>query len=134
MITYLLDTSTASHVIRGDRPRIMQRVLGAPASSLAVSVLTEAELRYGVAKRGHPAKLSNQVEKFLLQVAILDWERDSAFTYAALRVMREVVGAPLAPMDLLIAAHAKSIGATLVTCDAAFGFYPAGLSLEDWSL
>jgi len=47
--------------------------------------------------------------------------------------LREVAGAPLAPMDLLIAAHAKSIGATLVTCDAAFGFYPAGLALEDWS-
>ncbi|WP_229260389.1 PIN domain-containing protein [Duganella alba] len=70
----------------------------------------------------------------MLQVAVLPWERNSAYAYAALRVMREAAGAPLAAMDLLIAAHAKSIGATLVTCDGAFGFHPAGLSLEDWSL
>lgn len=96
--------------------------------------MTEAELRYGVAKRGNPVKLWSQIEKFLLQVTVLPWERNFVHTYAALRVMRERAGASLAPMDLLIATHAKSIGATLVTSDAAFGFFPAGLQVEDWSL
>ncbi|MRW91518.1 PIN domain-containing protein [Duganella sp. FT80W] len=88
---------------------------------------------YGVAKRGNPVKLAARVENFLLQVIVLPWGSKLVPVYAAMRVMREAAGAPLAPMDLLIAAHAKTIGATLVTSDAAFGFFSAGLQLEDWS-
>lgn len=133
MIIYLLDTSTASHVIRGDRPAVAERVLAAPHKSIAISVITEAELRYGLVKRSSPVNLCRRVERFLLQVIILPWNRELTHAYASLRVMREARGAVLAPMDMLIAAHAKAIDAILVTSDAAFGFYPAGLRLEDWN-
>ncbi|MYM30722.1 PIN domain-containing protein [Duganella sp. CY15W] len=133
MTTYLLDTSIASHIIRGDRPRVAQRLLSVSDSSIVISVITEAELRYGVVKRGGPAGLKRRVENFLMLVAVLPWTRDVAIAYASMRVKRELAGAALAPLDLLIAAHAYAVGATLVSCDRAFGVYPAGLVLEDWT-
>lgn len=133
MTAYLLDTSIASYVIRGDRPKVMRRLHSIPRSSIAISVITEAELRYGVVKRGEPADLKRRVDNFLLLITILPWSHDVVFAYANMRVAREAAGASLAPMDLLIAAHAMAIGATLVSSDAAFGGYPAGLILEDWS-
>ena len=133
MVTYLLDTSIASHVIRGDRPLVMKRLMSVPPDSIVVSVITEAELRYGVVKRGEPKGLKSRVEAFLLMVDVLPWTRDIVEAYASLRVARESAGAPLAPMDMLIAAHAKVTGATLVSSDSAFSFFPAGLHLEDWS-
>lgn len=94
--------------------------------------MTEAELRYGVAKRGGAPGLKTRVDKFLRLVRVLPWTSD-VVSYADLRVLREAAGVTLAPMDMLIAAHAKAVGATLVTSDAAFSFQPSGLILEDWS-
>ncbi|WP_235922671.1 type II toxin-antitoxin system VapC family toxin [Rugamonas aquatica] len=129
----MLDTNIASYIIRGDLPLVTQRLRGAPLGSVTVSVMTEAELLYGVAKRGGSVGLKLRVDKFLRLVRVLPWNSDVASTYAALRVLREAAGATLAPVDMLIAAHAKAIGATLVTNDAAFSFHPSGLVLEDWS-
>ncbi len=95
--------------------------------------MTEAELQYGVAKRGGGVGLKTRVDKFLGLVRVLPWTSDVVLSYANLRVLREAAGVTLAPMDMLIAAHAKAIGATLVTSDAAFSFYPSGVILEDWS-
>ncbi|MFS2135810.1 PIN domain-containing protein [Duganella sp. Dugasp56] len=130
---YLLDTSIVSHAIRGDRPQLARRLSSAAADSLVISVLTEVELRYGLAKRGEPAGLKLRINKFLGLIVILPWSRDIVSAYVALRIRREAAGAPLSPMDMLIAAHASAIGATLVSSDAAFAVFPAGLKLEDWT-
>ena len=133
MTTYMLDTNTASHVIKGDIPIVRERLAGVPMHSVTVSAITEAELRYGVAKRGHPHGLATRVEEFLIRVEVLLWTQDAARAYADLRVAREAAGAPLAPMDMLIAAHAIAVNAILVTRDGAFGLVPSSLTLQDWT-
>ncbi|MFI4941297.1 MAG: PIN domain-containing protein, partial [Burkholderiales bacterium] len=63
----------------------------------------------------------------------LPWTRDIARAFADLRVLCETAGVTLAPMDMMIAAHAKATGAILVTRDSAFSHIPDGLILEDWT-
>ncbi len=133
MTTYMLDTNIASHVIKGDIPAIRQRLVNVPMHSITVSVVTEAELRYGVAKRGHPHGLSSRVQAFLIRVSVLPWTSDVARVYADLRAACEAAGTTLAPMDMMIAAHAKAADAILVTRDRAFGRAPGGLIVEDWT-
>ncbi len=133
MSGYLLDTNIASHIIRGDRPEVLRRLTAVPMSDIAISVVTEAELLYGVAKRGNPAALSEKVRQFLLRVDILDWDRRAASAYAELRAGCEKRGVGLTPFDMMIAAHAIAVDAILVTHDQAFDNVNISLRIEDWT-
>jgi tRNA(fMet)-specific endonuclease VapC len=142
MTTYLLDTNIASHVIKGDIPRVRQRLSEVPLHCVTISVVTHAELLYGVAKRGHPEGLATRVREFLARVTILPWTTDVASVYADLRAACEAAGVPLSPLDMMIAAHAKALAhhaeldldrAILVTRDRAFTRVPVALLLEDWA-
>jgi tRNA(fMet)-specific endonuclease VapC len=131
---FLLDTNIASHVIKGDIAIVRERLSDVPMHSVAVSVVTQAELLYGVAKRGHLQGLATRVHEFLIRVEVLPWTQDVAHVYANLRASCEATGVTLAPMDMMIAAHAKASGAILVTKDQTFGLIPDGLALEDWTV
>ena len=131
---YLLDTNIASDVIKGDRPGVRERLAAVPLHDVAVSVVTQAELLYGVAKRGHPDGLATRVREFLIRVTVLPWTLDVAVVYGDLRASCEAGGSVLAPLDLMIAAHAKALDALLVTRDRVFGLVPSGLRLEDWTI
>jgi tRNA(fMet)-specific endonuclease VapC len=133
MSRYLLDTNVASHVIRGDRPEILARLTALPMSAIAISAVTEAELLYGVARRGHPPALSKRVRQFMLRVEVLDWDRHAAGAYAELRAACERRGVSLSPFDMMIAAHAIAEDAILVTRDKAFLQLQEGLLIEDWT-
>lgn len=132
MSGYLLDTNIASHVIRGDRPEISTRVASLPMEEIAISAVTEGELLYGLAKRNYPVTLSERVRQFLLRVDVLAWDRDVTRTYADLRASCEAKGVSLAPLDMMIAAHAVAAGAVLVTRDKAFSRVPDPLKAENW--
>ena len=135
---YMLDTNIASHIIKGDIPEVRVRLVQVPAHSVVISVITQAELLYGVEKRGNPEGLATRVREFLARVEILPWTADVGEVYGHLRASCEASGITLAPMDLMIAAHAKASNQTmptvLVTRDRTFSRVPEGLSLEDWSI
>ncbi|TXT33067.1 MAG: PilT domain-containing protein [Comamonadaceae bacterium] len=133
MTRYLLDTNIASHIIKNDIAAVIQRLLQVPMHNVSISAVTEAELLYGVAKRGHPAGLTARVKEFLARVEVMPWTSDTAKVYGILRATCEAQGVTLASMDVMIAAHAKALGAVLVTRDKAFGRVPEGLLLEDWT-
>jgi tRNA(fMet)-specific endonuclease VapC len=144
MTTYLLDTNIASHIIKGDIARVRERLVSVPIHCVAVSAVTQAELLYGVAKRGNPQGLALRVSEFLARVAILPWTAQAGQAYGALRAACEAAGVSLAPMDMMIAAHAKALTLAaaqaqnkvfLVTRDRAFSFMNklAGLELDDWT-
>lgn len=141
---YLLDTNIASHIIKGDLPIVRERLVQVPIHCISVSVVTQAELLYGVAKRGHPMGLTKRVAEFLARVEVLSWTSEVANVYVRLRAACESAGTPLASMDMMVAAHASALKheverqgdvSIFVTRDRAFGRIPAceGLSIEDWT-
>lgn len=132
MSGYLLDTNIASHVIRGDRPAISQRLASLPMEEIAISAVTEGELLYGLARRNYPTMLTERVRQFLLRVDVLAWDHDVTQAYGDLRAACEAKGVPLAPLDMLIAAHAVAADAVLVTNDKAFSRVPRPLRTENW--
>jgi len=133
MIRYLLDTNIASHIMRKDMPGLLKKIAHIPMTRTAISVISQAELLYGVAKCGHPSKLSGMVRAFLEQTEILPWTEEDADTYAELRTACEARGVTLAAMDMMIAAQAKATGLILVSRDKAFARIE-GLEVEDWTV
>ncbi|WP_289086778.1 PIN domain-containing protein, partial [uncultured Delftia sp.] len=89
MTRYLLDTNIASHIIKGDIPAVREQLVRVPMHQIAVSAVTQAELMYGVAKRGHPAGLSLRVTGFLARVEVLPWTAQVADAYGHLRTACE---------------------------------------------
>ena len=132
MIRYMLDTNTVSHLMKA-HPAVARRVSGASVGSLCLSAITRAELAFGLARRPEATRLRLAVRELLLRVDVLPWNGDTAERYGILRAALEQRGRVLAPLDMLIAAHALDAGAVLVTNDHAFGQVD-GLPLEDWTI
>lgn len=128
----MLDTNAVSHLLR-EHPALVRRVMATPMASLCISAITEAELRYGLAKRPDAKRLHRAVGELLLRLDILPWDSDAAQAYATVRASLEQQGKALASLDLLIAAHAVATGCTLVSNDRAFA-HLTGLTLEDWTV
>lgn len=134
MIHYLLDTNTVSHIVRGRSPAARARLASLGANERAnISSITEAEIRYGLAKLPHAVALTYAVEAFLLKVQVLAWDRDEAAAYGPLRAKLEAAGTPLGNLDMLIAAQAIACGATLVTSDKAFKRVLGLRLVENWA-
>ncbi|MGB9196149.1 MAG: type II toxin-antitoxin system VapC family toxin [Terriglobales bacterium] len=129
---YLLDTNTASYVIRGNFPRVRERSLRVPIGEIAISVVTEAELRFGAARLPEVARIRVLVREFLAAVTALPWTSEAAIQYARLRVAAERSGSPMGTLDLMIASHALAVGAILVTHDSGFRRLRE-LKVEDWT-
>ena len=129
---YLLDTNTASYVIRGVPPQVRSRLVQVPMHALAVSAITEAELRFGAERHPRPQGLRAVVDAFLARLEVLAWDSAAARVYGRVRADLTARGGALGAMDMLIAAHALATGAVLVTSDRAFGRID-GLSVEDWT-
>jgi tRNA(fMet)-specific endonuclease VapC len=132
-ILFLLDTNTVSYFIADNPPQVQERLRRVGLLSTAISTITEAELRYGVARNPNAIRRRTSVESFLGDALVLPWDSAAARTCGKLRVEQERKGKPLSVEDLMIAAHALSLGLTLVTHDAAFSFVD-GLKTEDWTV
>ena len=131
-IRYLLDTNTASYVIKGNFPRVRERLVRVPMADVGISTVTEAELRYGVARIPGAHKLERAVEEFLLRLEILPWDSEAAQQYAVFRAHLEAIGEAMGNLDMMIAAQALAAGAVLVTHDKVFRRI-TGLDVEDWA-
>ena len=131
MTQYILDTNTVSSLVKKN-PMAMQRAKDVPIASLCISAITEGELLFGLAKRPEAIRLHAAVREFLQCVDVMPWDEGVAKHYAHIRASLERQGKTLAPLDLLIASHAESIGAVLVTNDQAFRWM-GNLRVEDWT-
>jgi tRNA(fMet)-specific endonuclease VapC len=129
---YLLDTNIASYIIRGNIPAVRRRLVKVPAAQVAVSAVTEGELRYGAARRPDATRLQNVVNEFLLRVTIHPWDSDAAQQYGQLRARLERHGRPMGNLDLMIGAHAVALGVVLVTNDQGFA-HIENLKIQDWT-
>ena len=132
MTRYLLDTNIASCIIKGNSPAVDRRLVKVPMAQLAISAVTEGELRFGAARLPHATRLHAMIEDFFLRVAVLPWDSDAAQQYGQLRAALEREGQPMGNFDAMIGAHALALGAILVTNDRAFGRIKK-LKVEDWT-
>ncbi|WP_386697051.1 type II toxin-antitoxin system VapC family toxin [Lonepinella sp. MS14436] len=131
MQRYLLDTNTVSYIIKGNITALVH-LQSVPMASLCISSITCAELQYGLAKRPNAHKLRLAVNEFLVRVEVLPFHQQTALSYADLCSRSELSGKNLSQLDMLIASHAYSISAVLVTSDNAFQQIQ-GLVVEDWT-
>ncbi len=130
---YMLDTNTASYIIKSTPIVVRGHLRNVPMASVCISAITEAELLRGVAKKPEAKQLPLAVNEFLLRVDILPWDSAVATVYANLRTACENEGKSLGTMDMLIAAHSVAADAILVTNDRAFYHVAQHLKLEDWT-
>jgi tRNA(fMet)-specific endonuclease VapC len=128
----LLDTNTVSYIIKGNRPRVRERLLRVAMAEVGISVITEAELLFGLARRPDATNLKTVVEEFLLRVEVLSWDSEAAQQYSKIRATLEGAGEPMGNLDLMIAAQALALALVLVSSDAVFRRV-RGLKIEDWT-
>jgi len=131
-VRYLLDTNIASYLIKGEFPRLRDKLARIPISEIGISVVTEAELRFGVNRKPGATRLKEAVEQFLLRVEVLPWDSAAAQHYADLRGALEDAGSPMANLDMMIAAQALAASTVLVTHDRVFRRVKQ-LKVEDWT-
>ena len=128
----LLDTDVCIYLIR-EKPRsILDRFNQHAVGDLGISVITLAELEYGVSKSSKPAKNKEALDQFVAPLDVAAFDRSATAAYGKLRAMLEKKGHSIGAMDLLIAAHALALNVRLVTHNVReFGRVP-GLRVETW--
>jgi tRNA(fMet)-specific endonuclease VapC len=129
----MLDTDTASYVMRGGSPAIDNRLTTLDVRQVCISAVTRAELRFGVRRLPDAKGLAAEVERFLSGIHTLPWDEIAADHFAEVRVALERVGTPIGIMDTMIAAHARALRATLVTNNVKHFRLIKGLMVENWS-
>jgi tRNA(fMet)-specific endonuclease VapC len=131
MSRYMLDTNIISDLIRNPQGRAAKRIAKAGEESICTSIVVAAELRYGCAKRSSE-RLLRAVEGLLDEIEILPMDIPTDDAYGKIRSELEAAGKPIGSNDLLIAAHARTVGATIATADTGEFKRVRGLKVENW--
>jgi tRNA(fMet)-specific endonuclease VapC len=129
---FLLDTDTCIYALK-QQARVIQRLLAAAREDVAVSVITEAELRTGAAKSSSPSRTLRMIENFLAPITRIEFTSDETIAYATIRAKLERAGTPIGPLDTLIAAQAVSRKLVLVSNNEKEFRRVPGLIVENWS-
>jgi len=128
----MLDTNICIYLIKQQPPTVIERFLAHPVGDIGVSSLTVAELAFGVNKSRQMVKNRLALEQFLAPLDVAAFDQDAALSYGRLRARLEKMGSPIGSMDLLIAAHALSLGVRIVTNTMREFRRVPGLRLENW--
>jgi tRNA(fMet)-specific endonuclease VapC len=131
LTTYMLDTNIISDLIRNPQGKAAKRIARVGEDSICTSVIVAAELRYGCAKSGSK-RLLKAVEDLLGEISVLPFDVPADAEYGGIRSELEAAGKPIGGNDLLIAAHAHTIGATIVTANTDEFKRVRGLNVENW--
>ena len=117
---YLLDTNVVSHIMQGRDAALLARLTRLHVGEVFISSITLAELEYGLHRKGQPLRLRAALTQVLLRVDVLPWDERVATCYGETCSVLESQGINLSDFDMMIAAHAVTAGATLVSRDKAF--------------
>lgn len=129
---FMFDTNICIYIIRKHPAKILKKVRQYSISDLAISVLSVCELEYGASKSSNPEKNRQTLIEFLAPFEICPFTEQAASHYGDIRAHVEKGGRPIGAMDLLIAAHARSLSLTLVTNDLKEFERVPGLKTENW--
>ena len=132
MAEFLLDTEVASRLMRAER-RAVTSLRRSGAKSVSISSVTMAELLYGARLREDNPSIMAAVRAFLARVSVHPWDEAAAEAHARIRVCAKRLGRSAGAFDVMIAAHAEALGATLVTNNVAVrNLKIEGLKIVSW--
>jgi tRNA(fMet)-specific endonuclease VapC len=131
---YILDTDICLYVMRRSNQTVLKRLQEVRVSEVCVSVITKSELRYGVEISPRRQHDETALNAFLAHVEVLDFADEAAAHYAKIRADLKTHGTMIGANDLFIAAHARSLGLTLVTNNTNEFARVPDLSLENWTV
>lgn len=130
---YLLDTNICIYLIKQKPPKVLARFQTLALSDIGISSITLAELEYGVYKSQQQEKNRNALMQFLIPLEIVEFDQAAAQIYGVIRSDLEKKGLVIGAMDMLIAAHALSLGVTLVSNNLREFSRIPNLSFENWA-
>ena len=129
---YMLDTNMCIYIIKKRPIGLLEKFNSIPENSLCISVVTYAELQYGV-ERSSSKKMNQEIIKdFISRLTVLSWDMEAASHYGKIRSNLEKKGTPIGNMDLMIAAHALSQTCTIVSNNLREFKRVEGLKYENW--
>ncbi|QUS62157.1 type II toxin-antitoxin system VapC family toxin [Synechocystis sp. PCC 7339] len=130
---YLLDTNICIYLIKKKPLQVLAKLQALEVSEVGISSITLAELEYGVSKSQRQSKNRDALMQFLLPLEIVEFNQEAAIAYGNIRSNLESRGLVIGAMDMLIAAHALSLGVTLVSNNVREFSRINNLSLENWA-
>lgn len=131
---FMLDTNICIYIRRELPAQVLARLRQVPRESLCMSSVTFAELMYGARKSQAIEANIGKLNALRQHIRVLPFDEAAAETFGAIRADLERRGEIIGPYDLLIAGHALSIGATLVTNNVKEFVRVGGLPIENWTL
>ncbi len=134
MPRYMLDTDTCSYIMKRSHDVVLQRLQKVPIGDVCVSVITKSELLFGVELSPRRKQDEAALSAFLRYVEVLDFPDEASSHYAKIRADLKRLGTMIGANDLLIAAHARSLGMTLVTNNTREFGRVRNLAIENWTL
>ena len=130
---YLLDTNTCVYILKKRPSAAFERFRQVSYEAIGISMITWAEMLFGAAKSAFPEKNEQMFREFIAPLNLLPFEANDAWHFGQIRATLERKGTPIGPLDLLIAAHARSRGLTLVTNNEREFRRVEGLRVENWA-
>jgi tRNA(fMet)-specific endonuclease VapC len=131
-VKVLLDTNICIYIIKRQPAAVLERFLMFTIGDIGISVVTLAELEYGVSKSRNVKRNRHALEQFIEPLEVAPFDREAAVIYGTIRAELEQKGQPIGAMDLLIAAHARSLDVRLVTNNESEFKRVPGLRIENW--
>ena len=129
---YMLDTDTCAFVLRKTSQTLIARIQSVPLQQQSMSVVTLAELLYGVRVSSKKKMNREAVDALVRHVSVMEWTKDAAEHYAEIRADLKKKGQLIGANDLMIAAHARSMNAVIVTNNVKDLGRVKGLKVENW--
>lgn len=129
---YMLDTNICIAIIRNKPADAIKKLTSHRPGDVGVSVVTAAELVHGAQKSSQTENNMAALDQFLLPLEVADFDQGAAISYGQIRADLEKKGTPIGSMDMMIAAHALSLAAVLVTNNTEEFQRVPKLKIEDW--
>lgn len=129
---YMLDTNICIYVIKHKPESVFRKLKKIKPEDVCISSITYAELAYGVEKSAQPERNRLALSMMLSSIEIVAFDDAAAADYGEIRASLEKGGTPIGSLDMLIAAHARSAGCTLVTNNTKEFCRVEGLKLANW--
>ena len=128
----MLDTNICIYIIKQKPVAVLKRFLEYQVGDIGISSITLSELRYGVAKSTRQEKNAKALDEFITPLEVVSFAEEAAHVYGEIRAALENAGTPIGAMDMLIAAHAVSLGIPLVTNNTREFVRITSLNIIDW--